>query len=109
MGRQSPSARGAPTRATTIGRFVILLMPALLLLVVSFLTSDSTSNLFWLGAVIQVLVVCYLISNKRAWHQPLGTLALVAYLIAVAWLWMAGAPDHWFVHLAQFVLLAVPL
>lgn len=84
-------------------------MPAVLLLVVSFLTSDHSGNLFWLGAVIQVLVFCYLISNKRAWHQPLGTLALVAYLIAVAWLWIAGAPDHWFVHLAQFVLLAVPL
>ena len=27
----------------------------------------------------------------------------------MAWLWMAGPPEHWFVHLSQFVLLAVPL
>src|SRR5262249_42171538 len=45
-----------------------------------------------------------------SWRQPVGPSVVALYLIALGWMWLAGSQaDDWYLHLAQAVLLVIPL
>jgi hypothetical protein len=106
----SPSGRQLRSLATVVGQTTVLLLPAALLLLGSSLATNQTHMMLWLGAVVEILA-CTLISlRQRGWRQPLGPPVITLYLIALAWIWASAADlGGWYPHLAQAVLLLVPL
>jgi len=103
-GRQGPSWLGRLFRLT------ILLLPTALLLIASARVQGPPQTTLWLGALVQGLVFAFLVVTGRGTHGAVGPAATFMYLLGLAWLWFSRAlGDDWFSHLAQFLLLVVPL
>lgn len=91
-------------------RLAALMLPAVLLLIAALRTPPEMSLMLWLGTGFQVLVCLLNFSSLQGWRSPLGPSVITLYVIALGWLWL-GSLNHrdWFPHLAQAVLLVVPL
>jgi HEAT repeat protein len=73
-------------------------------------TSGKAQVMLWLGTAFQVLVCALSFFSYRTWRQPVGPSVITLYLIALGWLWLGAAQlDDWYPHLAQALLLVVPL
>lgn len=103
----TPNPSGLPIR---IFRLTALLLPAVLLFVSALRAPTESSLMLWLGTGFQVLVCMLNFSSTQGWRSPLGPSVITLYVIALGWLWL-GSLNHrdWFPHLAQAVLLVVPL
>jgi hypothetical protein len=93
-----------------VGRLCLLLTPFTLLLICS-LRSDGTSpRLLWLGTLFQFLACGLSLFGRRGWHEPTVASIIMLYVIALSWMLLgASGADDWFLHLAQAILLVVPL
>ena len=81
-----------------------------MLLIASLRTEGSPQTMLRIGALVQVLIFAVLALARRAWQEPIGQAVILLYLIGLVWLWIShGISDGWFSHLAQFLLLVVPL
>jgi hypothetical protein len=115
-----PAADG-PSVAAQLTRLGLLLLPAWLLLLGSVRDPGGRLNfLLWLGAVFQIGFAYLSLRSQRDWSHPAGspllTLIVALYLVALGWLWLGmaqhepGVPSpDWFLHLAQAVLVVVPV
>jgi hypothetical protein len=92
------------------GRAVVLLLPVGLLLVGSLRSTAGHNGILWLGTVFQILACSLALVSRLRDREPIGTLSIMLYVIALGWLTL-GAPglDDWFLHVALAVLLLVPL
>jgi hypothetical protein len=92
------------------GRAVVLLLPAALLLAGSARSTAGHNSILWLGTLFQVLACTLALFSRLRDREPIGTLSIMLYVIALGWLTL-GAPglDGWFLHVALAVLLLVPL
>ncbi len=91
-------------------RILILLLPAGLLLLGSLRTTGEAHKMLWLGTAFQITVCCLSFLSWQQWRQPIGPSVIALYLIALGWLWLGAAHlDDWYPHMAQAVLLVVPL
>lgn len=90
-------------------RLVILALPFALLVVVA-ARSAAPANMLWLGALFQALAVALLLCSRGVGTEPSSPALIMMYVIALSWLLfgVAGRAD-WVVHLAQALLLVVPL
>lgn len=106
----SQSEQTHPPMASLTARVLTPVLPAMLLLVAGLRTSGTSQVLLWSGAGFQVFV-CSLIWIFRRNMAPLsGSSIIILYLIALGWLWLgAHGLKDWFPHLAQAILLVVPL
>lgn len=109
----APPANPSTTSARIgmrMGRLLLLLLPATLLVVVSLRIAEPTFNLLWLGAIFQVLACGLVVGTRPRLRDPVGPAIIMLYVIALSWL-MLGAIGHqdWFLHLSQALLLVVPL
>jgi hypothetical protein len=88
----------------------VLLLPAVLLLAGSVRSTSSHTGILWLGALFQVLACVLALYSRLRDEEPIGSVAIMLYVIALGWLTL-GAPglDGWFMHLSLAVLLMVPL
>jgi hypothetical protein len=103
----SPSPSGPLLR---FFRLCALLLPATLLFVSALRAPEGASLMLWLGTGFQVLVCLLNFSSTQGWRSPLGPSVITLYVIALGWLWLGSLNHHdWFPHLAQAVLLVVPL
>jgi hypothetical protein len=93
-----------------LARLGLLSLPALLLLIASLRSPDQHATLLWLGAMFQALACLLALATRQGWREPAGPALIMLYVIALAWLLVGtrGGSD-WFLHLAQAVLLVVPL
>lgn len=95
---------------TQVARALFLLMPGVLILVASLRTEGPTRTLLWLGAGFQAAVCLLHFLTPRSGRQPLAPALVTLNLIGLGWLWICVEPsDDWFLHLAQALLLIVPL
>jgi hypothetical protein len=87
-----------------------LLLPGVLLMLAAFRVPEQNALMLWLGVAFQFLVALLSFVSRPAWRQPLGPSVITLYVIALGWLWLGvGNSDDWYPHLAQAVLLVVPL
>ncbi|MBY0521908.1 MAG: HEAT repeat domain-containing protein [Gemmataceae bacterium] len=94
---------------TRLGRLIVLVLPTVLMVIGSFRTEETTSQMMWLGAAFQVMVFAFFLVTRRT-QQGIGPSVAVVYLVGLAWLWLAdNKSGDWFFHLAQCILLIVPL
>ncbi len=100
----------APNLLVRLLRVMVLLLPASLLLVASVRAPQEARLMLWLGTAFQVLCCLLSFLSRQAWRQQLGPSVITLYVIALGWLWLAaGGGNDWYPHLAQAVLLVVPL
>src|SRR5262245_19237576 len=100
------SPRKPLTRATIAGGLAILLLPTVLLFCASLRTEGNTQQMLGVGAVIQIVILSFLILARRWWEHPIGHTATILYLLGLAWMWMSGGVlNDWFSNLAQCLLL----
>jgi hypothetical protein len=87
-----------------------LILPSLLLLTGSSYYGGEAGQVLLCGGAFQLLLCAVGLFSQRITRRSLGPLLLLSYGIAFAWLKLGvrGFED-WFSHLAQAVLLAVPL
>src|SRR5262245_38539661 len=99
-----------PPLAGACVRIATLLLPALLLLVASARASGASRFVLLAGGAFPLLVCCFSFLGRKVWAQPAGPSVIALYLVGLGWLWMgAQTRDDWFPHLAQAILLVVPL
>src|SRR5262245_27262465 len=112
MSLHTPS-RAAPGAAVTVlrvFRLAALLLPAVLLFLAALRAPREHSLMLWLGTAFQVLVCLLNFTSTQGWRSPLGPSVITLYVIALGWLWLGSLNFRdWFPHLAQAVLLVVPL
>jgi hypothetical protein len=106
----SPPGRQARSLAALAVQAVVLVLPAVMLLLGSLLTTDRTHVILWLGAIVEIFVCTLICFRQRTSRQPLGPTVITLYLMALGWLWVAtGDFSGWYPHLAQAILMVVPL
>src|SRR5262249_12522568 len=89
-------------------RLAVLLVPAALLTLGAWFASGEVRTLLALGAIFQLLVCLLNILSRTLMTQPLGPTVIMLYIIALAWVLLAGTvPLSWYSHLAQAVFLVV--
>jgi hypothetical protein len=99
-----------PSRNLVIVRLCILLLPTVLLAGASLRSEGQAQTMLWVGTMIELLILAFLVVARRAWQQPVGHAVTLLYLIALAWLWLSrGLATEWYSHLAQFLLFVIPL
>jgi HEAT repeat protein len=99
-----------PYIITRVLRIAALLLPALLLLVAALRAPEPAALMLWLGLAFQGLAAVLSFLSRPSWRQPMGPSVITLYVIGLGWLWLgAGTTDDWYPHLAQAILLVVPL
>src|SRR5262245_21653175 len=90
-----------------VSRIVLLMLPGVLLLGASLRAEPESRYLLWLGAALQAVLCCFFLMTGRIGQ---GHAVIILYLLGLCWTWLAEAQTNdWYSHLAQCVLLIVPL
>lgn len=96
-----------------LGRLVrlpVLFLPAALLALGAVRCPPQHALMFWLGVLFQLLVCLLALVSRQMWRQSMGPSIITLYVIALGWMWLGSeGMDDWYPHLAQAVLLVVPL
>lgn len=94
----------------SLGRLLILAIPTFLLLVGSLRSNGSTAQLLWLGTLFQALGFLLALGIQHSQRDSVSPAVIMLYVIGLSWLVLAGAErEDWFFHLAQAILLVIPL
>ncbi|MBI1917362.1 MAG: HEAT repeat domain-containing protein [Planctomycetes bacterium] len=102
---------GQATSMTTFGlRLAVLLLPAVLLLVGSLRYHGDTGQILLFGAAFQMFVCTLGLLTQAFWRRSVGPAVILFYGIAFAWLFLGTSDrEDWYLHLAQALLLVIPL
>src|SRR5436190_16932131 len=92
-----------------VGRGVVLLVPATLLLIAAARTWDQKPWMLVGGLAFQLIICLLTFLSPRSWNQPIGPSIVTLYLTAVAWLWFGDATADWFTHLSKGILIGFPI
>lgn len=93
-----------------LGRGVLLLLPLTLLLICSLRGTSASPRLLWLGTLFQLLACGLSLFGRQGVRGPTGAAIIMLYVIALSWMVLGTiGTDDWFLHLAQSILLVVPL
>lgn len=103
-------ALNTPPVVIWIFRVLTLLLPAALMGLGALRTDGPVHTMLVLGMSFQVLVACLSFLSRQAWRAPIGPSVVALYLIGLGWMWLAASGVHdWYLHLAQSLLLVIPL
>src|SRR5579883_3079163 len=92
------------------GRACLLLLPLTLLLICSIRGNSASPRLLWLGTLFQLLACGLSLFGRLGWREPTSAAIIMLYVIALSWMVLGtNGSDDWFLHLAQAILLVVPL
>ncbi len=92
------------------GRLCLLLLPLILLMICCLRGSSASPRLLWLGTLFQLLACGLSLFGRQGRRELTGSAVIMLYVIALSWMLLgAVGADDWFLHLAQAVLLVVPL
>jgi hypothetical membrane protein len=90
-------------------RVAFLMLPGVLLIGASMRAEEDSKYLLWLGSALQMLLFCFFLMTGRI-GPAMSHSVIILYLLALCWTWIAGPhAQDWYFHLAQCVLLVVPL
>jgi hypothetical protein len=107
-------AQVAPARQASlflrVTRFGLLVTPLALLTVAGLRFRRDSSDLIWVGVLIQAVACLFFLSRGRGWRGPIGVPEASMYVVALAWLAFA-VPDarDGFLYLSRSLLIVVPL
>jgi hypothetical protein len=93
-----------------VWRLGLLFLPLALLVMAGRRYGRDFTDLFWLGALFQLLACLLLLAGGRGWREPLGLPGAMICIIALSWLVLAapGVNDG-FLYVARSLLLILPL
>jgi hypothetical protein len=93
-----------------LSRLLLLFLPPALLVMAGQRYGHAFADLFWLGALFQLLACLLLLVGGRGWREPLGLPGAMLCIIALSWLVLAapGASDG-FLYVARAILIILPL
>jgi hypothetical protein len=104
------SERGPAKVGRVLGRLILVVLPATLLLIASVRGTSPSAKLLWLGTLFQALAGGLSLFTRQGWREPVGPSVIMLYVIALSWLLLGSAgTDDWFLHLSQAILLVIPL
>ena len=110
MGLASSERRSLSRSATTTLKLVVLFAPVGMLFMSVGRAEGRPQVLLALGAMLEAAVCISLLWLVGSWRPPMAPSVVALYLMAFAWIWIAGDQSgDWYFHLVQSVLLAVPL
>lgn len=92
-----------------VGRALVLLLPAAILLISVARSWESRPWILVGGLAFQVLIFLLTFISYRTWNQPIGPSIVTLYLTAEAWLWFGDGINDWFTHLCKGVLIGIPI
>jgi hypothetical protein len=93
-----------------LGRLAILVIPVTLLALASARATGEHRLLLALGALFQGLAFVLALVTGGRLHQPIAPAVIMLYVIALSWILLGGLQiNDWFFHVAQSLLLVVPL
>ena len=92
-----------------VGRTIILVLPATLLLIAALRAQDETPWILAAGLAVQGLICFLTFVSHRSWNAPIGPSIVTLYLIAVAWLWFGDKSTDWFNHFSKGILIGFPI
>jgi HEAT repeats len=102
-------ASGSERSLLYLSRVAFLTLPGVLLMGASVRAGEDARYLLWLGSALQVLLFCFFLMTGRI-GQGMSHSVIVLYLLGLCWTWItAPETQDWYFHLAQCVLLVVPL
>jgi hypothetical protein len=109
----SSSSKPPAGRLIRLLRLGLVFLPVILLLLASVRAPESTVQLLWLGTLVQGLGCILALMGMQYGREPVGPLIIVLYVIGLGWLIFgtSGAVkfEDWYLHLAQALLLVIPL
>src|SRR5579885_1421983 len=92
-----------------LGRACLLMLPLILLLICSVRGGSVALRFLCLGTLFQLLA-CGLLLSQQGLRESASAVIIMLYGIALSWLVLGTTgTEDWFSHLAQAVLLVVPL
>lgn len=107
MSRSGPSGSSLPAR---ISETILLLLPAGLLFICALRQNEPVNLLLWIGTGFQLLVCGLNFISRHNRRDSIGPSIITLYVIALGWLWLGTrGSDDWYPHLAQAILLVMPL
>lgn len=111
MQRFIPGSGSRPPSAfLRIGRFGILVLPVTLLGIAAARAQGEQQLLLCLGAVFQGLAFILALATRGGLSQPITPPIAMLYVIGLSWILLGGIQmEDWFFHVAQALLLVVPL
>jgi HEAT repeat protein len=93
-----------------LSRLCLLLLPMALLLMCGVRASGIAPRWLWLGMLFQLLACGFALFDRQGLREPTSVAILTLYGIAFGWMTLhATGREDWFAHLAQALLLVVPL
>jgi hypothetical protein len=91
-------------------RVALMLLPACLILIAILRQWEKAKPILWVCALTQLLACGACLLNRRNYRQPVNAVMMILYLTALSCLLItSSSTDDWFPHLAQALLLMVPL
>lgn len=103
------SNRSVPTVWPTVLRALLLLIPAGVLAIAGFRSSGELTQIFLIGAGFQILICALGLLTRAFQRQPVSSVIILLYGLALAWLFLGRAEKDWYFHLSQALLLVIPL
>jgi hypothetical protein len=110
------ASRTRPTLFSLIGivvRLAVLVLPAGIFLAGSILATDEKPQIaLLLGAIVAILFGVLVLVLQGGLRRRLGMSVFALYLVALSWIWIVASGSTmggWYPHLAEAVLLIVPL
>jgi HEAT repeat protein len=98
-----------PSPLAALLRAFVLLLPTALLLLASLRAPEGSRVVLWLGTGVQAGCCALCVLGRRGWNQPLGSVVITLYLVALAWLWWGDGRGDWYTHLTKSMLVVIPL
>src|SRR5439155_493502 len=93
-----------------LGRLLLTLLPMVLLLAASRRVPGTAALILGLGALFQALGCALVLWTRGMGRESLGPALIMLYVIALGWMLLgAAATIDWFLHVAQALLLVIPV
>jgi hypothetical protein len=91
-------------------RLFLLVLPLSLLAECSWLATNDRAMILWLGVVFQGCGCVLGLFSWQGMRRPLSAAVIMLYVIALSWLLLGSVgQEHWFIHMAEAILLVIPL
>jgi HEAT repeat protein len=99
-----------PARLRRWARVGLLALPCLLVAAAALRTTGERAGMLWFGAAFELAVGALALGYGPGWQGPVDLAVMILYVTGICWLiGAAQGIEDWYIHVAQAVLLVVPL
>src|SRR5262245_13288294 len=99
-----------PGRMWRLARLVVLVLPSAVLAGAALRADGDAATVLWLGAAVLLAGCLLALVWGPGWRGSADLAIIVLYVAGIGWLVaVANWPEDWYCHVAQAVMLVVPL